>query len=435
MLEKVNLSVDSDDSPLVLVLGCTGSYKSSLLQAILGEMPRVRGGLECVGSVAYVQQVPFIMTGTVRDNILFGKKFDQKLYNETLSGCCLLDDLLQLPAGEHTMIGKRGIHLSDDQKMRVCLARAVYADADIYLIDDALAAVDDRVGERLFHCVLIDMLSDKIRLVVTNQIHYAKFADKIVLMSGFSGNEDETKSANDSFASTRAQKLKTKRHTRSGRVEEVGSYHQLMLSQSSRLPGMMLEAYQSNSENDSLKQQTSISDVKSLKKKTIDSQQTPKYASPIASSANQEGLRVGRTLLTKEDRKRGRVACSVFYRYAKAMSLWMWISCVIWYIISEAIRVVTGFFIAAWCQSNSPHHAKPAGNSTSTLRTSWLHVALTHIKKHRHMHSIASGTQANDTSAFMTVYMLLVGGIIVVSTMRIWLLVSASLRAAKKMYV
>ena len=172
LLENVDLSADADDSPLVLIFGCTGSYKSSMLQAILGEMPRVRGGLECVGSVAYVQQVPFLMTGTVRDNILFGKKFDQKLYDETLSACCLLDDLLQLPAGDQTMIGERGINLSGGQKMRVCLARAVYAEADIYLIDDALAAVDVHVGERLFYDVLLGMLGDNIRLVVMNQITY-----------------------------------------------------------------------------------------------------------------------------------------------------------------------------------------------------------------------------------------------------------------------
>ena len=423
LLEDINLSVDAGDSPLVLIFGCTGSYKSSLLQAILGEMPRVRGGVECVGSVAYVQQVPFIMTGTVRDNILFGEKFDQERYDETLSACCLLEDLLQLPAGEHTMIGERGINLSGGQKMRVGLARAVYADADIYLIDDALAAVDVHVGEHLFHDVLIGMLSNKIRLVVMNQISYAKFADKIVLMGGSNAEE----------ASTPALNKGPKCQTRSGWMEEIGAYHQLMLSDSSRLPGM-LEAYQSNSAS---KQQISSPEANSLKQ--MDNQQTSKHAPAIASSKKKENSQVGRTLHTKEDRKRGRVKLGVFCRYAKAMGVWLWVLVVMLYLISESMRVFVDFIIAEWSTETQAHH-QAVHNLTPTGQGTLLsHVfgpmQTNYFRNNNITTSIANEAHANNTATFTTAYIGLTAAAVIASAVRTLLLVLASIRAARILYV
>ena len=436
LLEDVNLSVQAGDSPLVLIFGCTGSYKSSLLQAILGEMPLVRGGLECVGSVAYVQQVPFIMTGTVRNNILFGKKFDQNLYDATLSACCLLDDLEQLPAGELTMIGERGLNLSGGQKMRICLARAVYADADIYLIDDALAAVDVHVGERLFHDVLLSMLSNKIRLVVMNQINYSKYADKIVLMGDSSVAEEQANCTSDDFAHTRTTQLEAKRHTRYGWVAEVGTYHQLMLLESSRLTDM-LKAHQSNSEYDTSKQQTSSPNANSLKK--MDEQQTSKHAPSIASSKKQVESQVGRTLHTKEHRKHGRVEFGVFCRYAKAMGLWLWALVVMLYLTSETMRVSVDFFIASW-SSETHSHDQALHKLTPSEQGKWNRHVFRHMQPNYFRNdnitlSIASGAHANKTAAFMTTYIGLASGVVVSSGLRTLLLVFAAIRAAQIVYV
>ena len=372
LLENVTLSVDSGDAPLVLIFGSTGSYKSSLLEAILGEMPRVRGGLECVGSVAYVQQVPFIIDGSLRTNILFGKKFDRTLYDATLKACCLLEDLLQMPAGDLTMIGERGINLSGGQKMRVCLARAVYADADIYLIDDALAAVDVHVGERLFHDVLMGMLGNKVRLVVMNQIKYAKHADRIVLMGSFSADNEQKISAADTATTTQALKVETKRHRRSGWVQEVGTYQQLMSSDSSRL-ARMLEAHQYNdfrSGSATTKPQSSGTDAKSSK--PTDRQQASQQTPSISTNSKQAGSRAGSTLHTTEDRRRGRIQVRLFCRYAKAMGVWLWVLLVTLYLGAEALRVWIDFFLAVWSnESNSYLQSSNVTNLTATEQGTW----------------------------------------------------------------
>ena len=434
LLQNVTLSVDAGTSPLVLIFGSTGSYKSSLLEAILGEMPRVRGGLECVGSVAYVQQVPFIIDGSLRTNILFGKKFDRTLYDATLKACCLLEDLLQLPAGDLTMIGERGINLSGGQKMRVCLARAVYADADIYLIDDALAAVDVHVGQRLFYDVLIGMLSDKLRLVVMNQIHYAQYADRIILMGNPSEDDEGKISTAETVSDTQTPKLEPKRHNHYGWVEEVGTYQQLMSSGSSRLPGM-LEAYQRNSDIVATEQQSSSADTK-LSKKT-ESQQAPQNEPSISLGKKQVESRVGRTLHTKEDRQRGRIKLRVFCRYAKAMGVWMWIFVLTLFLMAESLRVSVDFFLAAW-SSESHSHVQSLHNWTTTgqgTRHVFTNMHANHVLNDNSTAGIASGAYANKTAAYMRTYVALTAGAVVVTGLRTFLLILTAIRAAHMMYV
>jgi ATP-binding cassette subfamily C (CFTR/MRP) protein 1 len=102
------------------------------------------------GSIAYVAQTAWIQNGTIQDNILFGRPMDHRQYHETLRVCCLTVDLLQMESGDQTEIGERGINLSGGQKQRIQLARAVYQDADIYLLDDVFSAVDAHTGSELF---------------------------------------------------------------------------------------------------------------------------------------------------------------------------------------------------------------------------------------------------------------------------------------------
>jgi len=134
----------------VCVYGPTGSGKTSLLLALLKELVTVRGRSEMKGSVAYACQQAWIQNATVRDNILFGKAFNEARYNEVVKACALVQDFKILEAGDMTEIGEKGINLSGGQQQRVSLARAVYADADIYLMDDVLSAVDAHVGKHIF---------------------------------------------------------------------------------------------------------------------------------------------------------------------------------------------------------------------------------------------------------------------------------------------
>jgi len=131
------------------ITGEVGSGKSGLLGAILGEIPYYSGVIAVGGSISYVEQEPIIFSMNVRDNILFGKAFDQKMYDYVLHASCLESDLEILDAGDQTMVGEKGITLSGGQKARLALARALYADADIYIFDDPISAVDAKVARQI----------------------------------------------------------------------------------------------------------------------------------------------------------------------------------------------------------------------------------------------------------------------------------------------
>ena len=164
------ITFEAFDGELILVTGPVGCGKSSLLSAILGELPLSSGKISCSGKVVHVSQCPWVFSGTIRSNILFGKRYDPRRYEAVIDACDLRKDVNSLPDRDATRIGERGTMLSGGQRTRVALARAVYADADIYLLDDPLGAVDSKVGRNLFERCIQQILAKKIRIVVTHQL-------------------------------------------------------------------------------------------------------------------------------------------------------------------------------------------------------------------------------------------------------------------------
>ncbi|OMH83059.1 Multidrug resistance-associated protein 1 [Zancudomyces culisetae] len=183
-LSQITLAVENDE--LLAVVGQVASGKSSLISAILGEMYVKTGSITTRGSMAYAAQQPWIMNATIRENILFGYKYDKQFYERTIRACALEVDLKMMPSGDLTEIGERGINLSGGQKARVSLARAVYSRADIYMFDDPLAAVDAHVGEHIFEHVIgpNGMLNTRCRILVTNAIPYLSQCDSVALLKG-----------------------------------------------------------------------------------------------------------------------------------------------------------------------------------------------------------------------------------------------------------
>ncbi|KAL7125587.1 hypothetical protein ABFS83_14G126500 [Erythranthe nasuta] len=180
ILDNINLRVEKGMK--VAVCGTVGSGKSSLLSCVLGEMEKLSGAVRITGTKAYVPQSPWILTGNIRENILFGKGYDGEKYWRTIEACALAKDFELFGAGDLTEIGERGINMSGGQKQRIQIARAVYQDADIYLLDDPFSAVDAHTGTQLFKDCLMGILKEKTIVYVTHQVEFLPAADLILVM-------------------------------------------------------------------------------------------------------------------------------------------------------------------------------------------------------------------------------------------------------------
>uniref|UniRef100_H0WU32 ATP-binding cassette sub-family C member 12 n=1 Tax=Otolemur garnettii TaxID=30611 RepID=H0WU32_OTOGA len=164
------------------ICGNVGSGKSSLLAALLGQMQLQEGTVAVSGTLAYVSQQAWIFHGNVRENILFGEKYDQQRYKHTVRVCGLQKDLSSLPYGDLTEIGERGLNLSGGQRQRISLARAVYSDRELYLLDDPLSAVDAHVGKLVFEECIKKALRGKTIVLVTHQLQFLEACDEVILL-------------------------------------------------------------------------------------------------------------------------------------------------------------------------------------------------------------------------------------------------------------
>uniref|UniRef100_A0AAQ5ZJQ3 ATP-binding cassette, sub-family C (CFTR/MRP), member 10 n=1 Tax=Amphiprion ocellaris TaxID=80972 RepID=A0AAQ5ZJQ3_AMPOC len=199
---------------LVVVVGKVGCGKSSLLAALTGELNRLGGVLYVAdreSGFGLASQESWIQHASVRDNILFGKDYEAAFYQAVIDACALSDDLNVLPNGDKTEVGENGVTLSGGQKARLALARAVYMDKDIYLLDDPLAAVDADVAEHLMKKCIMELLRGKTRILCTHRIEFVDKADMVVLMDNgtiIKTGRNTTKNASDWWLSHWISELK-----------------------------------------------------------------------------------------------------------------------------------------------------------------------------------------------------------------------------------
>ncbi|CAL8111094.1 unnamed protein product [Orchesella dallaii] len=200
-----NLNTTLSGDKVVVVAGPCGSGKSSLLNLLLGELPLQGGKCDIQGRMSYAPQEAWVFPGSVRQNILFGRPLNQKKYDDAITAAALLDDFKQLDYGDETIVGERGVLLSGGQKARVNLARCLYQEADIYLLDDPLSAVDTKVSRHLFDKCIKQHLAGKLRILVTHQLQYLPQADHIIILKDgkvvAQGSYDELVEAEIDFVS------------------------------------------------------------------------------------------------------------------------------------------------------------------------------------------------------------------------------------------
>ncbi|KAH9804130.1 ABC transporter C family member 3 [Citrus sinensis] len=287
-LKDINLKVFH--GMRVAVCGTVGSGKSSLLSCILGEVPKISGTLKLCGTKAYVAQSPWIQSGKIEDNILFGKEMDRERYNAVLDACSLKKDLEILSFGDQTVIGERGINLSGGQKQRIQIARALYQDADIYLFDDPFSAVDAHTGSHLFKEVLLGLLNSKTVLYVTHQVEFLPAADLVLVIKD--------------GKITQAGKYTDVINSGTDFMELVDAHKQALSTLDSIEGRPLSEKGSANGENDG----TSATDgvVKEVENKEVQNDREDKVAEPQ------------RQLVQEEEREKGKVEFSVYWKYITA---------------------------------------------------------------------------------------------------------------------
>ncbi|XP_046361910.2 multidrug resistance-associated protein 1-like [Haliotis rufescens] len=331
-LTNVNLAVV--EGQLLAIVGQVGSGKSSLISAILGEMDKLNGHVSVKSHMAYVPQVAWIQNDTLQNNILFGKPMDRHWYDKVVECCALNPDLEMLPAGDMTEIGERGINLSGGQKQRVSLARAVYNDADIYLLDDPLSAVDSHVGKHIFDKVISSegLLAGKTRVLVTHGIHWLPEMDSILVMT-------------------------------SGQISEKGTYEELLKSNGPFalfLQTYFLESNDSETELSEIRMH-GLQHLESVKSSgEMDTDNLTVLSKPRSKEARQsqpvkeeQRVKEKRKLIKEEVVEAGKVTKEVFLTYARAIGLLPMLVALVMYALFQATSVTSTTWLSKWTDDSS----------------------------------------------------------------------------------
>uniref|UniRef100_A0A8D2A9F3 ABC-type glutathione-S-conjugate transporter n=1 Tax=Sus scrofa TaxID=9823 RepID=A0A8D2A9F3_PIG len=344
-----SLDIQVPKGALVAVVGPVGCGKSSLVSALLGEMEKLEGKVYMKGSVAYVPQQAWIQNCTLQENVLFGKALDPKRYQQALEACALLADLEVLPGGDQTEIGEKGINLSGGQRQRVSLARAVYSDADIFLLDDPLSAVDAHVAKHIFDQVIgpEGVLAGKTRVLVTHGISFLPQTDFIIVLADGQVSEVGTYTAllqrDGSFANFLRNYAPddTKDHQEADKDEEV----------------LLIEDTLSNhtdlTDNEPITYEVQKQFMRQLSAMSSEGEgqgwPVPRRRVGTAEKVVQEAEAKPSRVLTQEEKaETGTVKMSVYWDYAKAVGLCTTLFICLLYGGQSAAAIGANVWLSAW---------------------------------------------------------------------------------------
>ncbi|KAG6932529.1 multidrug resistance-associated protein 1-like [Chelydra serpentina] len=323
-----NLNMKIPEGSLVAVVGQVGSGKSSLISAILGEMNKFEGTVQRKGSVAYVSQQAWIQNTILQENILFGSGLNRPYYERVLEACALLPDLEQLPNGDQTEIGERGVNISGGQKQRVSLARAVYSNADLYLLDDPLSAVDVHVGKHLFETLIgpSGLLKNKTRILVTHNLTLLPQTDVIIVLEG-------------------------------GRIAHMGTYQELLSERANFAELLQVFSTENKSE------ETPQMKMSSLKRESQKGNTLPqKELLGHKESSSFEQTKA--FSMKKENVATGSMTLSVILKYLQAFGwLWVWLTLAA-YLGQNAVAIGQNLWLSTWS----------AAEEKNKDHTEWKHL-------------------------------------------------------------
>lgn len=326
--EMKDLELSIGRKELVAVIGSVGSGKSSLLAALAGDMRKTKGEVTIGASRAFCPQYAWIQNATVRDNIVFGKRYKHDWYNKVIDACALRPDLEMLPNGDKTEIGERGITVSGGQKQRMNIARAIYFDADIVLMDDPLSAVDAHVGRHIMDNAICGLLKDKCRILATHQLHVLSRCDRIIWV------ED-------------------------GRIQAVDTFDNLMANNEGFQQLMTMTAAEEKKEQ---KEHADDEDEDETEKKVINKKKKKKAAG----------------LMQEEDRAVKSVDWSVWLAYLRAGGgLWVGPLVLLLLILSQGANISTSLWLSWWTSDKFGYRESVYVSRSSS--STWLGANMSQI--------------------------------------------------------
>ncbi|XP_017579160.1 canalicular multispecific organic anion transporter 2 isoform X1 [Pygocentrus nattereri] len=363
-----NINVLVPQGSLLAVVGHVGCGKSSLVSALLGEMEKLEGHISIRGSVAYVPQQAWIQNATLRDNILFGKPYVEQKYRCVLEACALTPDLEVLPGGDQTEIGEKGINLSGGQRQRVSLARALYSEADVYLLDDPLSAVDAHVAKHIFDNVIgpEGALRGKTRILVTHGISFLPQVDNImVLVDGMvseMGSYQDLLKQNGAFADfLRNYSLED--------IIEDAEVTEVLMDEEELFPDDALSNHTDMVDNEPavnearrqfMRQMSVMSnDVENPKTKSIRRRRCSERRHGDQQQEKKEAK--GEKLIQAETTETGRVKFKVYWEYAKVVGPLLSIFICFLYASQSAAAIGANIWLSQWtndARNNTIAHEK-----------------------------------------------------------------------------
>ncbi|KAG4248153.1 Multidrug resistance-associated protein 1 [Phytophthora cactorum] len=345
VLQRV--SVEARPGDLIAVVGHVGAGKSTLLSGILGDARCSRGDVSLRGSVAYVSQQPFIQNATVRENICFGLPFNEAKYAEALRVSSMQKDLAVLPGGDMTEIGEKGINLSGGQRTRVALARAVYQDADIYLLDDILSAVDSHVGHDIFKECIKTCLKDKLVILVTHGLTFLSECDNIVVLEN-------------------------------GVIRENGTYEDLMEKDGGLLMDLVAKYKdQDEQEPHTIEDDISVDELEEVEEDNPTPERLDRRLSrsSVRSERSLSEAGMDAQLMTDEDRSVGDVAWQVYKTWIVAFGgVFAGLVVIFIFIATQCVNLLSTWWLSFWSEHSQPKDG-PA-NKESEMFYVYIYMAL-----------------------------------------------------------